>query len=45
MGGLIEKRKISFQEDTVALHGREVQLTDEGQKIRERIEALLLETG
>jgi selenocysteine-specific elongation factor len=45
MEGLIEKHKISFQEDTVALHGREVQLTEEGQKVREMIEALFLGAG
>lgn len=45
MEALIEKHKISFQEDTVALHGREVQLTEEGQKIRETIESLFLKNG
>jgi selenocysteine-specific elongation factor len=45
MEGLIEKHKISFQEDTVSLHGREVQLTNEGQKIREIIEALFVRAG
>jgi selenocysteine-specific elongation factor len=43
--GLVEKHKIAFQEDTVSLHGREVQLTSEGQQVRESIEALFQEAG
>jgi selenocysteine-specific elongation factor len=35
---LVKKQKISFQEDAVSLHGREVQLTAEGQQLREKIE-------
>jgi selenocysteine-specific elongation factor len=42
---LVEKRKIAFQEDTVSLHGREVQLTAEGHQIREKLEALFLKAG
>ncbi len=43
--GLIESRKISFQEDTVSLHGREIQLTAEGRQLREMIEAFFLKAG
>jgi selenocysteine-specific elongation factor len=43
--GLVEKHKIAFQEDTVALHGREVQLTAEGQQAREKIEAIFVSAG
>jgi selenocysteine-specific elongation factor len=42
---LVEKRKIAFQEDTIALHGREVQLTAEGNQIREQIESLVQRAG
>lgn len=42
---LIEKRKIAFLEDAVAIYGREVQLSDEGQKIRELIENFYLKAG
>jgi selenocysteine-specific elongation factor len=43
--GLVESRKISFQEDAVSLHGREVQLTAEGQQVREMIEAYFRRAG
>jgi selenocysteine-specific elongation factor len=43
--GLVEKRKIAFQEDVVSLHGREVQLTSEGQQVREKLEAFFRKTG
>ena len=42
---LVEKRKIAFVEDTVSLHGREVQLTAEGQQVREKIEAVFRGAG
>jgi selenocysteine-specific elongation factor len=45
LDALIEKRKIAFQEDTVSLHGREVQLTAEGNQVREQIEALYQKAG
>jgi selenocysteine-specific elongation factor len=42
---LVEKHKISFQEDVVSLYGREVQLTSEGQQVREKIEAFFQRAG
>ncbi len=42
---LVEKRRISFQEEAVSLHGREVQLTAEGQQVREKIEAIFQRAG
>jgi selenocysteine-specific elongation factor len=42
---LVENRRISFQEDAVSLHGREVQLTAEGQQVREMIEAFFRKAG
>jgi len=45
LDGLVEKKKISFLEDAVALFGREVQLTSEGEQIRQNIEALVLNAG
>jgi len=45
MDALVEARKISFQEDAVSLHGREVQLTAEGQQVREMIEAFFRKSG
>jgi len=42
---LVEKRKIAFQEDVVSLHGREVQLTAEGEKVREMIEEFYQRAG
>ncbi len=42
---LVEKRKLAFQEDTVSLYGREVQLTAEGQQIREKIETQFQNAG
>jgi selenocysteine-specific elongation factor len=42
---LAEEREISLQEDMVALHGREVQLSAEGLRIRETIEDLLRQAG
>ena len=38
LDGLVEKQKISFLEDAVSIHGRMVQLTAEGQRVREMIE-------
>ena len=45
LDGLAEKRKLSFLEDAVALHGREVQLTTEGQQVRELIETFFQKAG
>ena len=45
LDGLAEKHKLSFLEDAVALHGREVQLTTEGQQVRELIEAFFQKAG
>jgi selenocysteine-specific elongation factor len=42
---LAENHKISFLEDAVALYGREVQLSSEGQKIRELIEDFYQKAG
>ncbi len=42
---LVEKHKISFLEDAVSLHGREVQLTAEGQRMRELIEVAFQKAG
>lgn len=42
---LVAKRKISFQEDMISLYGREVQLTSEGQQLREKIEAFFQKAG
>lgn len=43
--GLVEQNKIAFLEDAVSLHGREVQLSAEGQKIRELIEDFYQKAG
>ncbi len=43
--GLVEKDKLSFQEDMVSLHGREVQLTVEGEQLREKIELFFRRGG
>ena len=45
MEGLVEQHKISFQEEAVSVYGREVQLTAEGQQIRETIEAIFQKAG
>jgi selenocysteine-specific elongation factor len=45
LDGLVEQRKISFLEDAVSTHGREVQLTAEGQQVREMIEAYFQRAG
>jgi selenocysteine-specific elongation factor len=45
LDGLVEKRKISFLEDAVSTHGREVQLTAEGQQVRKMIEAYFQNAG
>ena len=39
LDGLAEKRKLSFQEDMVSLHGREIQLSAQGMQVKEMIEA------
>lgn len=45
LDGLAEKRKLSFLDEAVSLHGREVQLSAAGQQLRERIEAFFLKAG
>ena len=45
LDGLVEKHKIAFHEDMVSLHGREVQLTTEGQQVREKIESFFQNAG
>jgi len=45
LDGLVEKKRISFLEDAVSIHGRMVQLSAEGQKVRERIEDLFQKAG
>jgi selenocysteine-specific elongation factor len=45
LDGLVEKQKISFFEDAVSVHGRMVQLTAEGQRVREMIEDSLQKAG
>jgi selenocysteine-specific elongation factor len=45
MEELVKKQKISFQEDALSLHGREVQLTAEGQQLREKIEEVFKKAG
>ncbi|MBN1566982.1 MAG: selenocysteine-specific translation elongation factor [Acidobacteria bacterium] len=42
---LVEKEKIAFLEDAVSLHGREVQLSAEGLKLREMIEDFYQKAG
>lgn len=42
---LVEQRKIAFVEDMISLHGREVQLSEQGQQVREQIEALYQRSG
>ena len=42
LDGLVEKRELSFKEDIVSLHGREVQLTTQSMQIKEMIEAFFL---
>jgi selenocysteine-specific elongation factor len=42
---LVEDRKISLDKETVSLHGREVQLSAEGERLREKIEAVYKQSG
>jgi len=42
---LVEKRRIRLQEEMVSLFGREVQLSEQSQQVKERIEALFLQRG
>ncbi|NLT65436.1 MAG: selenocysteine-specific translation elongation factor [Acidobacteria bacterium] len=42
---LVEKQKIAFLEDAVSIHGREVQLTAEGEHIRDLIEQFYRNAG
>jgi len=45
LDSLVEKRKIAFLEDAVSIYGREVQLSADEQKIRERIEEFFEKAG
>ncbi len=42
---LAAKRKIDLQEETVSLHGREVQLSPEGEEVRQMIEEVYRRSG
>lgn len=42
---LAEERKVALQEDLIAQHGREIRLSADEQKIRDRIERLLTQAG
>lgn len=42
---LVEDRKLSLEKETVSLHGREVQLSTEGERLREKIEAVFKRSG
>lgn len=42
---LVEKRKIALQEEMVSLYGREVQLSEQSQQIKKRIETAFLQSG
>jgi selenocysteine-specific elongation factor len=43
--GLVDKHKLALQEDMISLHGREVQLTSQGQQVREMIEVFFQRAG
>lgn len=45
LDGLVEQHKITFLEDAVSLYGREVQLSDEGEKIKTLIESTIKNAG
>ncbi|MBN2241574.1 MAG: selenocysteine-specific translation elongation factor, partial [Acidobacteria bacterium] len=42
---LVEARKLAMEKETVSLFGREVELSAEGERLRERIEAAYMESG
>jgi len=42
---LVEKRQLSLQKELVSLYGREVQLSAEGERLREKIEAFYKKAG
>ncbi len=42
---LVKERKVSLHEDTVSLHGREVQLNAQGQHVRQLIEEVFQRAG
>jgi selenocysteine-specific elongation factor len=42
---LVEKKKLSLEKELVSLFGREVQLSEHGEQLRERIESLFTEAG
>jgi selenocysteine-specific elongation factor len=42
---LVEKHRLSLQKETVSLYGREVQLSSEGEQLREKIEAVFKQSG
>ncbi|MDM7994435.1 MAG: selenocysteine-specific translation elongation factor [Acidobacteriota bacterium] len=45
LDNLVEKKKIAFLEDAIAIFGREVQLSAEEQQVRERIEDFFRKAG
>jgi len=42
---LVENRQLSLQKETVSLYGREVQLSSEGEQLREKIESVYERSG
>ncbi len=42
---LAERRKIALRDETVSLHGRSVQLSEESLRLKERIEAVFRQSG
>ncbi|MEJ2110193.1 MAG: selenocysteine-specific translation elongation factor [Acidobacteriota bacterium] len=42
---LVEKRQLSLQKELVSLHGREVQLSEEGDRLRRKIEDFYKQSG
>jgi len=45
LDSLVEKRRIAFLEDAISIYGREVQLSADEQKVRERIEEFFQTAG
>ncbi len=43
--GLTQQRRIALQDETVSLHGRAVQLSDDSLRLKERIEAVFRQSG
>jgi len=42
---LVEKKQLSLQNELVSLYGREVQLSDEGKRLQEKIESVFISSG